>query len=62
MIKVELLAHSNVHPLDLASHAALVCYQDTMPKLGKRMNDIEGKLFQKKSPHTISTSLFDISH
>ena len=51
MIKVELLAHTNVHPIDLASHAAGICYQDTMPILGKRMDDIEGKLF-KKSHHT----------
>lgn len=50
MIKVELLAKTDVHPLDLASHAGKICYQDTMPE-GKRMDDIEGKLFEK-SHHT----------
>lgn len=50
MIKIELLAKTDVDPIVIASHAALVCYQDTMPELGKRM-DTEGKLF-KKSHHT----------
>lgn len=50
MIDVNLLAKTDVDPIVLASHAALVCYQDTMPILGKRM-DTEGKLF-KKGHHT----------
>lgn len=50
MIKVELLAKTDVDPIDLASHAAGICYQGTMPELGKRI-DTEWKLF-KKSHHT----------
>lgn len=50
MIDVKVLAKTDVDPIVLASHAVLVCYQDTMPELGKRM-DTEGKLF-KKSHHT----------
>lgn len=50
MIKVELLAKTDVDPIVLPSHAAGICYQDTMPELDKRM-DTEGKLF-KKSHHT----------
>lgn len=51
MIQIELLAKPDVDPIDLASHAGRICYQDTMPALGKRMDDIKGKLF-KKSHHT----------
>ena len=50
MIDIKLLAHTDVDPLVLASHTAGICYQDTIPELGKRM-DTEGKLF-KKSHHT----------
>lgn len=50
MIDVSLLAKTDVGPIDLASYMAGICYQDTMPELGKRM-DTEGKLF-KKNHHT----------
>lgn len=48
MINVELLAKTDVDPIVLASHAALVCYQDMMPELGKRLN--------------VKDKLFDVSH
>lgn len=44
MIKVKLLTHTNTPPSDLASHAALICYQAEAPELGKQI-DIENRLF-----------------
>lgn len=44
MIDLKLLAKTNVHPLDLASHAALMCYQDTPPDFGKKI-DVKNRLF-----------------
>ncbi|MEK9201555.1 MAG: FAD-dependent thymidylate synthase, partial [Patescibacteria group bacterium] len=44
VLEVKLLAHTNIDPLDLASHAAKTCYQDKLPELGKRL-DVESRLF-----------------
>lgn len=44
MIKVDLIAHTNIDPLVLASHAALMCYQAETPELGK-MIDVKNRLF-----------------
>lgn len=44
MIKVKLLTHTNISPADLASHAALICYQAEAPEIGKQI-DIENRLF-----------------
>jgi len=44
MINVELLARTNVDPVELASHAALMCYQDTPPDFGKEI-DVKNRLF-----------------
>jgi len=44
MINVELLTHTNVDPVELASHAALMCYQDTPPDFGKEI-DVKNRLF-----------------
>lgn len=46
MIKVDLLSHTNVDPINLASHAAKVCYSSKLPKLGSQM-DVEKNLFLK---------------
>jgi hypothetical protein len=46
MVKVELLAHTNVEPMDLASFAALGCYQSEEPEWGKRI-DIKDKIFSE---------------
>lgn len=44
MIKVELKACTDVDPIVLASHAALMCYQSEVPEWGKTI-DVEGRLF-----------------
>jgi len=44
MIKVNLITHTETKPLELASHAALICYQAEMPEMGK-MLDVENRLF-----------------
>ena len=44
MIDVKLLARTNVDPVKLASHAALMCYQDTPPDFGKEI-DVKNRLF-----------------
>lgn len=51
MIRVKLLAHSNVDPLDLASHAARVCYTSKLPQFGKKRLNVEKQLF-KPGHHT----------
>ncbi|MCX6807925.1 MAG: FAD-dependent thymidylate synthase, partial [Patescibacteria group bacterium] len=50
MIDVKLIAHTNVDPLDLASHAARTCYTAEPPEIGKRI-DVENMLF-KTGHHT----------
>lgn len=50
MVKVELIDWKVRAPLDLASHAALICYQAETPEMGKRI-DVEKRLF-KVSHHT----------
>lgn len=57
MIKVELVSHTNVDPLDLASHAALVCYQAEAPEMGKRI-DVENRLFKVGHHTTLQHNYF----
>ncbi|HBB56430.1 TPA: hypothetical protein DEW47_02115 [Patescibacteria group bacterium] len=47
---IKIIAKTDVDPLDLASHAAGVCYQSVIPEFGKRL-DVEKRLF-KPSHHT----------
>ncbi|KKS92071.1 MAG: hypothetical protein UV67_C0011G0027 [Parcubacteria group bacterium GW2011_GWC1_43_12] len=47
MIRVELLAHTNVDPYELAQHAAGTCYQAKMPEFGQGKQDVKGRLFEK---------------
>ena len=56
MIKVELISHSNIPPLDLTSHAAKVCYQAEPPEMGKNI-DVENRLF-KTGHHTTLQHFF----
>lgn len=44
-MKVQLSAHTNVDPIDLASYAAKVCYTSELPKWGKRL-DVKKALFE----------------
>lgn len=44
MIKVNLISHTNCAPLELASHAALKCYQAADPEWGKTI-DVANRLF-----------------
>jgi thymidylate synthase ThyX len=44
MIKVELIDWKIRKPLEMASHAALTCYQAEMPEMGKVI-DVKGRLF-----------------
>lgn len=44
MIKVNLISYSNAKPLELASHAALKCYQAQDPEWGKTI-DVANRLF-----------------
>lgn len=50
MIKVKLIDWKNLRPLDMASHAALTCYQAETPEIGKTI-DVENRLF-KTGHHT----------
>lgn len=56
MIKVKLISHTNAAPLELTSHAALICYQAEAPELGK-MIDVENRLF-KVGHHTTLQHFF----
>lgn len=56
MIKVQLVAHTNANPLELTSHAALICYQAEMPEVGKVL-DVENRLF-KVGHHTTLQHFF----
>lgn len=56
MIKISLLAHTDVPPLALTSHAALMCYQSEVPVLGKLI-DVENRLF-KVGHHTTLEHFF----
>ncbi len=56
MIKVKLISHTNAAPLELASHAALICYQAEAPELGKMIN-VENRLF-KVGHHTTLQHFF----
>lgn len=56
MINIKLLSHTDVSPLELASHAALICYQSEVPELGKTI-DVENRLF-KVGHHTTLQHFF----
>lgn len=57
MIDVKLIAHTNIDPLELASHAALFCYQAESPELGKKI-DVENRLFNVGHHTTLQHSFF----
>ncbi len=46
MIEVKLLAYTNIDPVDLAAHAAKVCYSSKLLPMGSKM-DVEKNLFKK---------------
>ena len=48
MIDVKLFAATDKNPIDMASLAAGICYQDKIPEMGKRLN--------------VREKLFDVSH
>jgi thymidylate synthase ThyX len=57
MIKVDLISHSNIAPLDLTSHAARVCYQAEPPEMGKNI-DVENRLFNTGHHTTLQHFFF----
>lgn len=58
MIKVELINSTNADLVDLASHAALICYQSEAPKLGEKKIDVKGRLFEVGHHTTLQHSFF----
>jgi len=56
MIEVKLITHTDIKPLELASHAALICYQAETPEMGK-MIDVENRLY-KVGHHTTLQHFF----
>lgn len=56
MIKIDLIAHTNVDPIELASHAALICYQASVPEMGNVI-DVNNRLF-KVGHHTTLQHFF----
>ncbi|MFC1756481.1 FAD-dependent thymidylate synthase [Patescibacteria group bacterium] len=56
MIKVSLVTHTDIDPIELASHAALICYQAETPEMGKKI-DVENRLF-KVGHHTTLQHFF----
>lgn len=60
MIKVNLISYSNTKPLELASHAALKCYQAEDPKWGKTI-DVENRLFRVGHHTTLQHTFFTFS-
>lgn len=57
MIDVKLIAHTDIDPLELASHAALFCYQAETPAMGKKI-DVENRLFNVGHHTTLQHSFF----
>lgn len=60
MIQVKLEAHTNIDPMQLISHAALICYQGEMPEMGKVI-DVENRLFKVGHHTTMQHSFFTFS-
>jgi thymidylate synthase ThyX len=60
MIKVSLIAHTDAKPLELASHAALKCYQAADPEWGKVI-DVENRLFKVGHHTTLQHTFFTFS-
>jgi thymidylate synthase ThyX len=60
MIRVELKANTNVDPWELASHAALKCYQAEDPEWGKTI-DVENRLFAVGHHTTLQHFFFTFS-
>lgn len=60
MIKVTLLAETNMGPHELASAAALTCYQPQMPERGKAI-DVEKRLFKVGHHTTLQHSFFSFA-
>lgn len=57
VIDVELVNWSVRSPIDMASHAALICYQDKVPEMGKKI-DVEKRLFDVSHHTTLQHSYF----
>lgn len=57
MIKIKLLTQTAASPLELASHAALSCYQAEMPEIGKTI-DVDGRLFSTGHHTTLQHTYF----
>ncbi len=59
MIGVKLLAYTDIDPVDLAAHAAKVCYSSKLPPMGSQM-DVEKNFLKKviSPPLNIGMSLF----
>lgn len=57
MITVELVNWGVRNPIDMASHAALICYQDKVPEMGKKI-DVEKRLFNVSHHTTLQHSYF----
>lgn len=47
MVKVDLIAHTNVNPIKLAQFGANICYNDQVPFWGKSEIDVKKALFDK---------------
>lgn len=59
-IKVELVSSTGVKPLELASHAAMTCYQAESPQWGKTL-DVRGRLFDVGHHTTLQHFFFTFS-
>ena len=59
-VKVKLIAVTGVNPLELASHAALKCYQAEDPEWGKVI-DVESRLFNVSHHTTLQHFFFTFS-
>ncbi|HPN96483.1 MAG TPA: FAD-dependent thymidylate synthase [Candidatus Moranbacteria bacterium] len=60
MIDIKLISYSATDPVELASHAALKCYQAENPKWGKLI-DVENRLFKVGHHTTLQHSFFTFS-
>ena len=57
LIQVTLIKEENVTPIDMASHAALECYDPKPPALGQKI-DVEGALFKTGHHTTLQHTYF----
>jgi thymidylate synthase ThyX len=57
MIDIKLLSHTDIDPIELASHAAGYCYTSIPPELGKIL-DVENRLFNPGHHTTIEHFYF----